>query len=153
MISSFAESITNWPNDRSIALGGPADAGAVVQIGLTELFQPSMVTDARGLARTVAASRAMRSNESDMPTRAVSACRPMTAVTAAGASWGIMPEGDETRGSTVAGAERTTLPGSPIFPASAKCIYRIRYPEQARSKPPRNSLAYECAGRRPIVGR
>jgi hypothetical protein len=63
MISSLAESITNWANDRSIALGGPTDVGAVVQIRPAESFPSTMVTDARGLPRAIAASRAMRSKE------------------------------------------------------------------------------------------
>src|SRR5712692_1629180 len=115
MISSLAESITNWPNDRSIALGGPADVGAAVQIGPMELFPPAIVTDARGLASAIAASRAMRSNESGAPTRAEPACHEAV-VAAADASTGAVRDDDETRASKVDGAERTTLPRWPILP-------------------------------------
>jgi hypothetical protein len=64
MISSLPESITNWHSDRSVALGASPDFGAVAQVCHDEFSRPTMMTDARGLARAIAASRAMRSNES-----------------------------------------------------------------------------------------
>ena len=108
MKSSRAESITNWPNDRSTALGGPAGADVVNQIRPAELFPPAIMTDARGLARASAASLAMRSNESGEPTRAEPASRQGTACSAVGRSSGAVPADSRTSGSTVGGAVRAT---------------------------------------------
>jgi hypothetical protein len=64
MTSSFPESITNWHNDRCIGLGGSTDSRAGAQSGSEEFGPPAIVTDAIGLPRAIAASRATRPKES-----------------------------------------------------------------------------------------
>jgi hypothetical protein len=112
MISSVPESITNWHNDRSIGLGGPAGVGAVAQIRSEAYGSPTIVTDAIGLPRAIAASRATRPNESGWRELAEPIRRAATdaGLAAADLSTSTTPGTDATGTWAVSAAERTALP-------------------------------------------